>query len=229
VDAWVKNLRAGIDWDTAYEALISDAEEEPPNWDYEGRGNLKAWKSLGYIPLDDTDTNSGLKTRSISRTVEYAYNDFVIALIAKDMGKMDDYDKYLKRSGNWRNLFKEDQTSSIYDEDTGFVGFLQPRWKNGSWAYQDPIFCSLLMDFTGCYLNPQGRETYEGPIWLYTFFAPGDMKSLIQTLGGTERFLQRLDFLHNSGLLYLGDEQVCNPLSMPLFFFDKWEIRTGIS
>jgi predicted alpha-1,2-mannosidase len=207
VDAWLKNITAGIDWATAYEALISDAEVEPPNWDLEGRGNLDAYKRLGYIPKDDLEGNNGLRTRSVSRTVEYAYDDFCIALIAKDLGKMDDYNKYLQRSGNWRNLWKENQTSTLYSEDTGFKGFLQPRYKNGTWAYQDPVWCSPLLDFTGCYLNPSGGETYEGPIWLYSFFVPGDMASLIATVGGRDQFLKRLDFLHDSGLLYLGDEQ----------------------
>jgi putative alpha-1,2-mannosidase len=104
-------------------------------------------------------------------------------------------------------MFKADQTSLINDTDTGFVGFLQPKYMNGTWGYQDPIFCSPLMDFTGCYLNPSGRETYEGPVWLYSFFAPGDMATLINTLGGRETFVRRLDFFHESGLLYIGDEQ----------------------
>jgi putative alpha-1,2-mannosidase len=104
-------------------------------------------------------------------------------------------------------MFKADQRSIINGTDTGFEGFLQPRYSNGSWDYQDPIFCSPLLDFTGCYLNPSGRETYEGPVWLYTFFVPGDMASLISKLGGRERFVERLNWLHESGILYIGDEQ----------------------
>jgi putative alpha-1,2-mannosidase len=127
--------------------------------------------------------------------------------LARELGHTDDYAKYLGRSGNWRNMFKADQISLINDTDTGFVGFLQPKYMNGTWGYQDPIFCSPLMDFTGCYLNPSGRETYEGPVWLYSFFAPGDMATLINTLGGRETFVRRLDFFHESGLLYIGDEQ----------------------
>jgi putative alpha-1,2-mannosidase len=78
---------------------------------------------------------------------------------------------------------------------------------NGTFGYQDPIYCSPLLNFTGCYLNPSGGETYEGPVWLYTFYAPGDMASLIATLGGTDEFLARLNWLHESGILYIGDEQ----------------------
>ena len=173
-----------------------------------GRGGLAAWKALGYIPTENLDVDGvGTESRSISRTVEYAYNDFVIATLARELGHKDDYRKYLGRSGNWRNMFKADQRSILYGADSGFEGFLQPRYMNGTWGYQDPIFCSPLLDFTGCYLNPSGRETYEGPVWLYTFYVPGDMAGLISTLGGRDRFVERLNWLHSSGVLYLGNEQ----------------------
>lgn len=169
-----------------------------------------SWKKLGYIPKNDFDViGEGTHTRSVSRTVEYAYNDFVIATFARDHQHDEAaYHKYLGRSGNWKNLFKPNQTSLLVDgTDTGFVGFLQPRLPDGTWDLQDPIFCSPLLDFTGCYLNPSGGETYEGPIWLYTLFVPGDMATLIDALHGPESFVKRLDFFHDSGLCYIGDEQ----------------------
>jgi putative alpha-1,2-mannosidase len=173
-----------------------------------GRGGLESWKSLGYIPTENLDIQGvGTETRSISRTVEYAYNDFTIALLARALGHTADYNKYLSRSGNWKNMFKSDQRSIINGTDTGFQGFLQPKFMNGTWGYQDPIYCSPLLNFTGCYLNPAGGETYEGPVWLYSFFAPGDMATLISTLGGQNTFVQRLNWLHESGVLYVGDEQ----------------------
>jgi putative alpha-1,2-mannosidase len=192
----------------AYEAIVKDAEIEPPDWNIEGRGGLQSWKNLGYIPTENIDTDgAGLETRSISRTVEYAYNDFAISTLARSLGYLDDAQKYLSRSGNWKNMFNPTQRSIVDGIDTGFSGFLQPRYMNGTWGYQDPIFCSPLSNFTGCYLNPSGRETYEGPIWMYTFYVPGDMEHLITTLGGTQRFVERLDWLHESGVLYLGNEQ----------------------
>ncbi|KAL3480777.1 glycosyl hydrolase family 92-domain-containing protein [Aspergillus californicus] len=206
-EAYLKGV-IDVDWDTAYEAIVKDAEVEPPNWDIEGRGGLDSWKNLGYIPKNDIDPGTqGLRTRSVSRTVEYAYNDFCIALMADKLGHTSDRDKYLERSCNWRNVYKEDQESSINGVNTTFTGFVQPRLANGNWAYQDPIFCSPLMEFTSCYLNEGGHETYEGSCWLYTFFVPQDMAALIQTLGGNEQFVSRLSFLHDSGILYLGDEQ----------------------
>lgn len=72
VDSYVKSL-SGVDWDQAYMAVVKDAEEQPPNWDIEGRGGLESWKTVGYIPFRDFD-HGGMRTRSVSRTMEYAYN-----------------------------------------------------------------------------------------------------------------------------------------------------------
>ncbi|TAQ88679.1 hypothetical protein B7494_g3014 [Chlorociboria aeruginascens] len=207
-DAFIKKLGGGIDWDLAYEAVMSDAEDEPQMWDYVGRGGLESWKTLGYIPVHNMNTgSSGLQTRSVSRTVEFAYNDFCIAEMAAKLEHVDDSTKYFQRSSNWRNLFKADQKSFINGTDTGFTGFLQPRLQNGSFTFQDPVRCSPLLDPDSCYLDGGGGEFYEGSSWLYTFFAPHDMASLITALGGPTTFTSRLDFLHESGLLYMGDEQ----------------------
>lgn len=111
---------------------------------------------------------------------------------------------------NWCNLWQPSQNSSLANGtiDTGFTGFFQPRYLNGTFGFQDPIFCSPLMNFTSCYLNPDGHETYEGSSWLYTFFAPHDMTNLIATLGGDDQFVARLNYLHETpDLLYVGDEQ----------------------
>lgn len=212
-DFYVKNVSQDVDWTTAYTAVISDAEFEPRNWAVEGRGGLMSWKTLDYIPAEDFDPyGTGLFTRSISRTVEYAYNDFCIAEMANGLGHPDDYQLYTTRSENWKNLFNPNQTSTLNGTDTGFAGFLQPRYLNGTFGFQDPAMCSPLLNFTSCYLNPDGGETYEGSSWLYTFFAPGDMAALINILGGPDAFVQRLDYLHESGLLYIGDEQAFLPV-----------------
>ncbi|KAM5443239.1 hypothetical protein MferCBS31731_001556 [Microsporum ferrugineum] len=202
-DAYVKNVTDKIDWDLAYEAVIKDAEVEPPDWSIEGRGGLMSWKALGYIPAQDYDyLGTGITTRSISRTVEYSYNDYCIGVLGKGLDK--EYEKYLDRSGNWQNLFKPDQTSFINGKDTGFVGFFQPRYQNGSWGYQDPILCSNIAQF--CSLTSNSQETYESGIWENQFFVPHDMSTLINILGGPSKFVSRLDYLHESGILYIGNE-----------------------
>lgn len=206
-DAYVKNLSsASIDWNLAYEALVNDAENEPFDWGVEGRGGLQSWKRIGYIPVNDYDyLGFGPPFHSISRSVEYAYNDFAVATVAHGLGKEADYQKYLSRSGNWKNLFKADQTSYwLNGTDTGFVGFPQPRYTNGTWRYQDPIECSPLDEFCSYSSNP--KETFESAIWTYQFYAPHAEAELVSLLGGPDAFVKRLDYLHTSGLLDIGNE-----------------------
>lgn len=165
VDAYVKNL-TGIDWNLALEAIIQDAEVEPLEWSYHGRGGLQSWKNLNYIPYLDFDPMGfGTNSRSISRTLEYSYNDFCLATLAQGLGESDLYDKYSQRSTNWQNLWKEDQTSVIRGNDSGFTGFFQPKYLNATWGYQDPIACSALADF--CSLTSNPSETFEASVWQY--------------------------------------------------------------
>lgn len=92
--------------------------------------------------------------------MEYAYNDFVIALMAKGLNKTADVEEYIESSGYWVNLYKEDQTSflNISQDDgplveSGYTGFLMPKYLNGTFGFQDPSLCSLLLNFTSCYLK----------------------------------------------------------------------------
>ena len=166
-DMYIKNITSDIDWELAYEAVVNDAENEPLDWSVEGRGGLMSWKALNYIPYLDYDfLGFGTNSRSISRTLEYSYNDFSVATIGKGLGKS--YETYLSRSENWQNLFKADQTSFINGTDTGFVGFFQPKYLNQTWGFQDPIICSPLDGFCSLTTNPQ--ETFESSIWEYQLY-----------------------------------------------------------
>lgn len=171
-DAYLKGLTDGIDWDLAYEAVVKDAEVEPFDWSSEGRGGLDSWKALGYIPVQDFDYKGfGTMTRSISRTLEYCYNDFVISKIANMLGgKEADVEKYEASSSNWQNLYKADQTSFINGSDTGFTGFFQPKFLNQTWGFQDPLKCSNIDTDPNsvCSLQNTGAETFESSIWEYS-------------------------------------------------------------
>lgn len=104
-DSWLKIRRIAqdIDWQIAYEAVRTDAEDEPNNWSVQGRGGLTSWKNLHYIPADDYDPYGvGPFTRSISRTVEYAYDDFCVAELAQGLNKTTDAQKYFERAQYWR-------------------------------------------------------------------------------------------------------------------------------
>lgn len=170
VDAYVKNLTS-IDWKLALEAITKDAEEEPLEWSYQGRGGLTSWKNLNYIPYLDFDPiGFGTNSRSISRTLEYSYNDFCLATLAQGLNEGTAHDKYMARSMNWQNLWKLDQKSLINGTDTKFTGFFQPKYMNGTWGFQDPIACSTLAGFCSLTTNPS--ETFEASIWQYQLYVP---------------------------------------------------------
>ena len=171
-DAFLKGISDGIDWDLGYAAVMNDAENEPYDWSNEGRGGLDSWKGLGYIPVQDFDYKGfGTMTRSISRTLEYSYNDFVISQIASAQGRDADVDKYTARSENWKNLFEANQTSFKSDgTDTGFVGFFQPKYLNETFGFQDPLKCSNIDTNPNsvCSLQNTAGETFESSIWEYS-------------------------------------------------------------
>jgi len=172
-DAFVKGITDSIDWDLGYDAVVKDAEVEPFDWCCEGRGGLDSWKALGYIPVQDFDFKGfGTMTRSLSRTLEYSYNDFVISQIGAGLGGREaDVEKYLTRSENWKNLFKVDQTSFFANgTNTGFEGFFQPKFLNGTFGLQDPLMCSNIDTNPNsvCSLQNTGAETFESSIWEYS-------------------------------------------------------------
>jgi len=183
-DAFVKGLK-GIDWRTALAAEIHDAEVSPADHYKEGRGGLDDWHNLGYVSIEGSD-------RTASVDMEYAADDFEIALLAKGLRDTAAYRKYLARSANWKNLW---DTSFA---DGGFTGFIRPRHRDGSW----------LTPFTAMDICTWGGDTfYEGNSWTYSFFVPQDVASLIQTMGGPETFVRRLDaFFSVPGRYDVGNE-----------------------
>ena len=183
-DAFLKGL-PGIDWKTALAAEVKDAEVSPRNQVKEGRGGLEDWHRLGYLTEEGVD-------RSGSKQMEYAANDFEIALLAKGLNEQAAYTKYLQRSGNWENLW--DPTF----EDEGFRGFIRPRHRDGSW----------LTPFTaieGCSWG--GKTFYEGNSWTYSTFVPQNVARLIEKSGGSDQFVKRLDaFFTLPGRYDVGNE-----------------------
>ncbi|GJC81351.1 putative secreted glycosidase ARB_07629 [Colletotrichum liriopes] len=205
VDAYVKNLTS-VDWHLALEAITKDAEDEPREWSYEGRGGLTSWKNLNYIPYLDFDPiGFGTNSRSVSRTLEYSYNDYCLATLARGLGEDVLRDKYMARSMNWQNLWKADQKSMINGTDTNFTGFFQPKYLNGTWGFQDPIACSNLAGFCSLTTNPS--ETFEASIWQY-HTVPHSTSTLIDLMGGDEAFVSRLNYFHASPLADISNEPV---------------------
>ncbi|KAF4549602.1 putative glycosyl hydrolase family 92 protein 2 [Elsinoe fawcettii] len=211
VDAYVKGIRDGVNWQDGYAAVVKDAEVEPFDWCCQGRGGLDSWKSLGYIPVEDFDYKGfGTLTRSISRILEYSYNDFTISELASRLGGLEtDVEKYRGRSGNWRNLFVANQRSALFNgSDTGFTGFLQPRYQNGTWGSQNPLVCAPIDPDPNraCSLTNNAQETYESSIWEYNFYVPHDQAALITVLGGPVEYVRRLDYYHDNGITFIGNQ-----------------------
>jgi len=128
---------------------------------------LKAYQRYGYVPYD-------VETNSVSITVEYAYDDWCVAQVAKKLGKTADYKRFMQRAENFRNLYNP------------ATDFLQGKNTEGTWRKNfNPIDVSRLGsdDFT------------EGNSWQYTFFAPQDVDGLISLLGGRKAFAHKLDSL----------------------------------
>jgi predicted alpha-1,2-mannosidase len=152
-DAFVKGIR-GFDTLLALEAMCHSAEQ-----DHLG---LKYYKAKGYIPGDK-------ESESVSKTLEYAYDDWCIAQMAKQMGNEKVYSTYIRRAQYYKNLF---------DRSTGFM-----RAKmNETWFSPfDPA--EVNFNYT------------EANAWQYSFYVPQDISGLTELMGGKEKFARKLDEL----------------------------------
>ncbi len=156
-DAIHKNIR-GFDYDSALSASLHSA-----GLDFRG---LDQYRKYGYIPSD-------LENESVSKTLEYAIDDWCIYQMAADMGKRDLAAAFLERSKNYRNLFD----TSIF--------FVRGKMSDGTWRPgYDPL-----------YSHHTNSDFTEGNGWQYTWLVPQDVEGLISLFGGRERFIRRLDSL----------------------------------
>lgn len=188
-DACVKGI-SGIDYEKGLEAMLVDATVPPGgNEEAEGRGGLREYLELGYIP-------HGI-ARAGNRTVEYSLCDFAIHQVAKKLGKKDLAEKYLRQSESWKNLWRDD-----YEHD-GARGFIMPRDADGNWLdslefghskTQHPTYRYTPLTFEGPWYTPWWNMFfYEASSWEYSLSIPHDVPGLIEKCGGAEAFERRLD------------------------------------
>ncbi|GEO05350.1 hypothetical protein AAE02nite_30140 [Adhaeribacter aerolatus] len=182
-DAYIKGIR-GFDAEKAYRYMRKNALEPAGPEDYaDGRGRraLPSYIKYGYIPMEDSVWQAFHKREQVSRTLEYAYDDFAVSQLAKALGKEQDYQLFLKRSNNYKN---------IYDSQSGFM---RGRHADGSW-YKD--------------INPNKKEIYitEGTPWQYTYSVQQDVPGLVTLMGGKEKFGQRLDAFFDQKQYWHGNE-----------------------
>ncbi|NLA23675.1 MAG: glycoside hydrolase family 92 protein [Bacteroidales bacterium] len=153
VDAYFKGI-VDFDIQLAMEAMIARAEaDELGKHDY---------AKYGFLPVES-------EHESVSKTLEYAYNDWCIAMFAKALGKNKVYKDYIVRSQSYKNILDPE------------IGFMRPRM-NGAWKTPfDPK--EVDHNFT------------EANSWQYSFYAPQDILSMIELMGGNEKFENQLDNL----------------------------------
>jgi predicted alpha-1,2-mannosidase len=181
-DAYVKGLRGSINWTEGYAAVKKNAEVlpffdenpvDPQGSLKEGRSALDDWIPLGYV---SADRNS----RAVSKTVEYSLNDFAVSQIAAGEAP-GDRDNYLQRSAGWQLSWDTRATSR------NFTGFVMPRYANGTFHETYNI--------TNCGDCNWSDESYEGTAFEYSFVIPHDVERMIDLMGGTDHFEQRLDYI----------------------------------
>ncbi|QMW05519.1 GH92 family glycosyl hydrolase [Spirosoma foliorum] len=163
-DAVIKGTYKG-DAQKAMDACIATSNHR----DYEGIGE---YIDKGFIPSTSNRT-------SVSNTLEYAYDDWCIAQMAKKLNRTDVYATYLKRSENWKNVY-----------DTS-IGFMRPRLADGSFKKEFDVY------------KTEGQGFIEGNSWNFSFFVPQDPAALMQAMGGPKKFTARLDTLFS---MHLPDE-----------------------
>ena len=201
-DAFVKGLE-GIDYEYALEAMLKDAEADPgADHEKHGRGGLREYTTLGYLPY-------GID-RAGTRTIEYAYNDYCIAEVAKGLGRQDVYEHYLKQSGNWRNLWRSD-----YEWDD-VKGYIMPRDAQGRWLDSVPWGHSKVFHPTIPYTPVTKVAPWYLPWWStffyealsaeYSLSIPHDVPGLIEACGGAETFRKRLDLFFDRKRYNVGNE-----------------------
>ncbi|KAJ7214338.1 glycosyl hydrolase family 92-domain-containing protein [Mycena pura] len=193
----------GVSANDLYTALLADAEDQPPNWNIQGR-QADVWKEKGYIP-SDTTYPGGANTKQVSRALEYAFDDFAISQVAKMLGKTADAKKYVSRAQNYLNSWNPAVTVPGV---ANVSGFFQPRFANGTFNFTDPRHCSVNdPTMSTCFLNAIRRDGfYESSPIVYSQYVPQDTANLIKLQGGTARFIERLDWIFDDNYFDSTDE-----------------------
>ncbi|MEI6679603.1 MAG: GH92 family glycosyl hydrolase [Mariniphaga sp.] len=157
-DAMLKGFK-GFDYEEAYVAMKASANQDIRGTDW--------YRKLGYVPFEKDDG-------SVTSTLEYAYDDWCIAQVAKMLGKTEDYTIFMKRSSNWENVF-----------DTSLL-FVRPKDADGKWITPFDPYSEVFN---------KKRAFAEGNAWQYTWYVPQDVYGLIRKFGTNQRFAEKLDSL----------------------------------
>lgn len=152
-DAYLKGIQS-YDADKAFEAMKHSATQD--------KLGLESYKKIGYIPVET-------ESESVSKTLEYAYDDWTIAQMAKALGKTDDYKIFSERAQSYKNIFDPESK------------FMRGRFRNTWFAPFDPY--EVNFNYT------------EANSWQYSFYVPQDISGFINLLGGKDELESHLDKL----------------------------------
>ena len=183
VDSWMKGVR-DFDVATAYEAMKKNAMEATMlPWNVGPKTELTdVYLEKGFFPAKPPEreewvakVHSFERRQAVAVTLEHAYDDWCLALMAKDLGKTDDYNYFMRRARNYEN---------VYNKETGFMS---PRTADGAW----------ITPFDPKLSGGQGGRAYfaECNSWVYTWHVQHDVAGLINLMGGRETFVECLDRL----------------------------------
>ncbi|WP_462317205.1 GH92 family glycosyl hydrolase [Marinilabilia sp.] len=183
VDAYFKGIK-DFDVEKAYQAMVEAATYNTegilfPNERVQEKLMPMAKKyneEIGYIPAD-------MENESVSKALEYAYNDWCIAQMAKDMGKTEDYNRFMARSKRY---------AEYYDKESGFM-----RGKNRDGSWREP--------FNARHSEHRKDDYTEGNAFQWSWFVPHDVAGLEKLVGGREKFQEKLDTLFSTSSELVGN------------------------
>jgi predicted alpha-1,2-mannosidase len=184
-DAYSKGIR-GFDEELAWNYMSKNAfEYNSDSVSYQlgkGRRALDTYLEYNFLPMEEKVPHSFHKQEQVSRTLEYAYDDFVLSQYALSLGKRDEYKKLIQRAKNWENIF---------DESAGYV-----RGKHSDGRWFEPFD------------HNETRTPFitEGTPFQYTWYVPHDVYGLIDAIGGEASFIQKLDTLFETDQYWHGNE-----------------------
>jgi predicted alpha-1,2-mannosidase len=182
--AYNKGIR-NYDMNAAYKLMRKNAFETPASFEeYKngmGRRALPSYLKYGFIPMEDSVQEAFHKKEQVSRTLEYAFDDYALSIVAKGLNKIVDYKKLQQRSFNYKKVFDKS------------VGMMRGKYANGKWFES---------------FHPDIRESYitEGTPRQYTMYVPQDVPGLAGLMGGIKQLENSLDSLFAKKEYWHGNE-----------------------
>jgi putative alpha-1,2-mannosidase len=182
--AYNKGIR-NYNVNAAYRLMRKNAFETPTSFtEYKngmGRRALQSYLKYGFVPMEDSVPEAFHKKEQVSRTLEYAFDDYALSVVAKGLNKKEDHLKLSNRSLNYKNVFDKKQA------------MVRGKYINGKWAES---------------FHPDKRESYitEGTPRQYSFYVPQDMNGLAKLMGGTKKLENALDSLFDKNEYWHGNE-----------------------